>query len=77
MNTQQTNTNQIQAVVNLLKNGSYSDINYFLKLLQTIENSAEKDWLYEAIIFALIIEIKNYEIFIEQSKQNKKMKGVL
>ena len=77
MNTQQTNTNQIQAVVNLLKNGSYSDINYFLKLLQTIENSAEKEELFEAIIFALIIEIKNYEIFFEQLKQNKIRKAIL
>ncbi len=71
MNTQQNDTNQIQAVVNLLKNGSYSELKYFLELLKIIENSAEKEELFEAIIFALIIEIKNYETFFEQLKQQK------
>ena len=35
------------------------------------EISADKEELFEAIIFALIIEIKNYDIFFEQLKQQK------
>jgi hypothetical protein len=77
MNNQQNNPNQIKAIVDLLKNSSYSEIKYFFELLKTIENSAEKYGFYEAIIFSLLIQIKNYEIFFEQLKQNKIRKEVI
>lgn len=71
MNNHQTNQSQIQSVIDVLKNGSYSELNYLFDLLKTIGSSADKDGLYEAIIFSLIIQIKNYEIFFEQLKQQK------
>ena len=65
------NSNRVQTIVEYLKNGNYSDVKQFIELIKNAEKSAENDEFFEAIIFSLIMQIKNYERILEQIKNQK------
>ncbi len=56
----------VQETVSLLKNGKFLDTVDFIELLKSAGNSGKNDGFFEAVIFSLIIQIKNYERYLNE-----------